>query len=127
MAEPRVELFLKREVVVVDKVGPVQVRIDAEHLAENGFAHFEKLLGEAGAFSEPIIAVAAGVGQGGRGDDRVVRKGGAVGVGGKVVGVIDFPCNPALHECHVFVGRHFDGLETTVEPSKRVVAVGCQS
>ncbi len=57
VGEARVELFLEVEVVEwLDEVRPVEVSVDAEHLAEDGLADLEELLREARGLANPVVA-----------------------------------------------------------------------
>lgn len=55
VAETAVEWLLQVQVIVrVDEVSPVQVSIDAEHLAEDGLADIEEIVGETATLSKPV-------------------------------------------------------------------------
>lgn len=109
------------------EMGPVEVSIDAEHLAEDGLAYVDEVLGKAGAFADPIGLTRVGeLGEGRRGDAGVVRVGDARGVGGEDIGVVDLARDPSLHKSHVFSGGKFNGLSAAVEPGEGVVTVICQ-
>jgi len=55
VAEATVHTLLEVEVVEwLDEVGPVQVSIDTEHLAEDGLADIVKLRGKTTALSNPV-------------------------------------------------------------------------
>lgn len=100
VGEAAVELLLEVEVVEgVGEVGPVEVGVDAEHLAEDGLADVDEGLGEARALADPFgLAGGAGeLGKRGGGDGRVVGVGDAGRVGGEDGGVVDLAGDPALH------------------------------
>lgn len=64
MAKATVQLLFEVEMVKrLDKVGPIQVCIDAEHLAEDGLADLDKVLGEPAAFANPVTTLASRSGQ----------------------------------------------------------------
>lgn len=55
MTETTVHGLFQREVVEgVDKMSPVKVRVNAEHLAEDGLADIDELDWEAAALSNPV-------------------------------------------------------------------------
>lgn len=59
----------------VNKVSPVQVGIDPEHLSEDGLADLEEVLWKTASLSDPVaIARAAQLGKRGRGYLGVVRE-----------------------------------------------------
>lgn len=119
VAEATIQLLLEVEVVEgVDKVRVVQVRVDAEHLAEDGLADAAELLGEPAALAEPVVG-RRGCGRGGEGC--VERVGDAFGVRGEDSGVVDLAGNPALHEGDVLIGGQLDGLVAAVEPGVGVI------
>lgn len=122
VGEAAVELLLEVEVVKgLEKVVPVQVGVDAEHLQENGAADADELAREAAAAPDPVLAVGP-VGLGRQGSTRH---------GGRVRGedsiVVQLARDPPLHQRHVLVRRQLNGLMAVVQPGVRVVAAaGCQ-
>ena len=63
--EAAVELFLQAQVVEgFAEVGPVQVSVDAEHLAEDGLANFNELGRESGRLADPVRTRQGGDGEG---------------------------------------------------------------
>lgn len=55
MTEATVQMLVKIEMVKrVDKVCPVKVRIDTEHLSEDSLTHINKLLWEATTLANPV-------------------------------------------------------------------------
>lgn len=128
VTEATVELLLEVDVVEgVGEVGPVEMGVDAEHLAEDGLADVDEVLGEARALADPVgLATGAGeLGQRRRRDGGVVRKGDARRIRGEDGEVVNLAGDPALHQCHVLVGRQLDRLAAAVEPGEGVVAVRC--
>lgn len=110
VTEAAVHRLLQIEAEHVVKVRPVQVRIDAEHLPEDGLARLHEVLREAAPLADPVRA---GLGQGGA-EGRVVGEGDARRVGGEQVAVIDLAADIALDQAEVFVCWDFDGLKPRV-------------
>jgi hypothetical protein len=55
MAETAVQVLVKAEMVErIDKMSPVEVRIDAKHLAEDGLTYVDELLRKAAALANPV-------------------------------------------------------------------------
>ena len=55
MAEATVHTLFEAEVVEwLDEVGPVEMSVDTEHLAEDGLANFGEVRGEAAALTDPV-------------------------------------------------------------------------
>lgn len=119
VAEAAVQLLLEVEVVEwLDEVGVVHVRVDAEHLEEDGLADGQEVLWETAPPAGPVPVGRVGdVGEGLlRGDGRVDGVGDAGGFGGEDVGVVDLAGYPPLHEGYILVCRQFNGLIATVQP-----------
>ena len=110
MAEAAVHGLLQVEAEHVVKVRPVQVRVDAEHLPEDGLARLHKVLREAAPLANPVRA---GLGQGGA-EGRVIGEGDARRVGGEQVAVVDLAADVTLDQAEVFVCWDFHGLEPRV-------------
>lgn len=127
VAEATVERLLKVQVVEgLDEVGPVEVSVDAEHLAEDGLAHLDEVLREAGPLADPIgLARVRKLRERRCSDGRIVRIGDARRISRENVGVVGLARDPSLHKSHVFIGGEFDGLPAAVQPSKRVISVSC--
>ena len=146
MTEATVHRLFQREVVEgVDEVGPVKVRVNAEHLAEDGLADINELNWEAAALSNPVArasqcgkrsvqgswtswdgsigpwCIEATGSKTSRRDGRtigVLRKGYASWVSREKVGVIYLSGYPSLHEGDVFISRDFNRLLARVQPSE---------
>ena len=110
MAEAAVHGLLQVEAEHVLKVRPVQVRVDAEHLPEDGLARLHEVLREAAPLADPVWS---GLGQGGA-EGWVVGKGDARRVGGEQVAVVYLAADVALDEAEVFVCWDFHRLEPRV-------------
>ncbi len=55
MAEAAVHAFFQVEMIEgFNEVGPIEVSVDTEHLAEDGLTDFDKIGGKATAFPNPI-------------------------------------------------------------------------
>lgn len=121
VAEAAIQLLLQVEVVEwLDEVGPVQVSVDAEHLAEDCLADLHKVLGEAAALANPVSL--ARIRHWKRRDGRIVCIRDARWIRGEDIGVVDLARDPALHKRHVLERRQFDGLPAAVEPGKGVIS-----
>lgn len=118
-----VELLLEVEVVEgVDKVSPVQVSIDSEHLSEDGLADLEEVLRESTSLSDPVtVAGAAQLGKRGSGYLRVVRERDTIVVCREDGGIVNLARDPTLHESDVLVGGQLNRLPLKVEPGKGVI------
>lgn len=144
MAEAAVHWLLKVEVVEgFDKVGPVQVRINSEHLAEDSLADLDELLWETTALSNPITGACklreGGVQRGRTSRDRsveatrgvgsacdlriadVVGEGNTSRISGEYVGVVGLAGDPSLHEGDVFMGRDLNRLSAGVQPGEGMI------
>lgn len=92
------------------------MRVDPEHLQEDGLADGAEVPREATPATEPLV------GNNGRGcEGWVGRKGDASGIGREDLGVIDLARYPALHESYVLIGGYLDGLHIPVEPGVGVI------
>lgn len=124
VAEAAVELFLQVEVVEgIDKVGPVEVGVDSEHLAEDGLADLDEFLGKAAPLPDPVpVARAAQLRERRCGDGGIMGEGDPVRVRWKDAEVINLTRDPALHEGDVLVCGQFHGLVSVIQPSERMIA-----
>lgn len=146
VAETAVHWLLKVEVVEwFDEMGPVQVRVDSEHLTEDGLADIDELLRETTALANPVTRACklreGGVQGGWTSRDRsvgargieatggvgsacdlrvadVVGEGNTSGVSGEDVGVVGLAGDPSLHERDVFMGRDLNRLSAGVQPGE---------
>jgi hypothetical protein len=121
-----VELLLKVEVVErVDEMGPVEMRIDTEHLSKDGLAHVDKVVRESASLAHPFtLAGASQLRQGRCRRGRVIGVGDAVGVGREDICVINLSRYPTLHQCDVLGRRELDRFPLAVQPGERVVSRG---
>lgn len=110
VAEAGIHGLLQVEAEHVVKVRPVQVRVDAEHLPEDGLARLHEVLREAAALADPI---GPGLGER-RAEGRVVGEGDARRVRGEQVAVVDLAADVALDQTEVFVCWDLHGLEPRV-------------
>ena len=125
----------------VQPVGVVDVRVQAEHLPEDGLAVVEEGLRETGALADPVGTAGEGAQRGGggrraRGDGgagvgavepagEVVRRCAGDGVRGEDVRVGQLAADPALDHADVVWGRDLDGVLVAVEPGVGVRAREC--
>ena len=93
MAEAAVHRLLQVEAEHVLKMGPVEVGVDSEHLAEDGLAELHKVLGEPAPLSHPVLT---GLGHGSA-KGRVVGVAHASCLGGKDGRVVDLARDVALN------------------------------
>lgn len=101
------------------EVSPVQMRVDAEHLPEDGLTDIEEVLGEAAALADPVVFGC--LGRVGGADRRVVCEGHTRRVGREDLLVVDLARDITLDEGEVLVRRDFTRLEAGVEPREGVV------
>ena len=128
----------------------VEVRVDAEHLTEDGLADIDEVNWETAALANPVTRARelreGGVQVGGTSRDRsvgargvqatrrvgstcdlrvtgVVSEGDASGIGGKDGSVVDLARDPSLHKRDVLVGWDLNWLAAGVQPRKGVIAV----
>lgn len=107
----------------IDKVSPVEVSVDTEHLAEDGLADFDEILGKAAPFPHPVpVARAAQLRERRRGDCGIVREGDAVRVRWENADIVNLTRDPALHQSYVLVCWQLDRLAPVVQPSERMIA-----
>lgn len=94
------------------------MRVDAEHLPEDGLTRLHEVLREAASLADPVRAR---LGQGGA-EGRVVSEGDARRIGGEQVAVVNLAADVALNEAEVFVCWDFHGLKPRVQPGEGVGA-----
>ena len=115
----------------VQPVGVVDVRVQPEHLPEDGLAVVEEGLREASGLAHPVVAGGEGAEGWGEGHGvvgpagRVVILGDDEVVGGEDVRVGELAADPALHHADVVRGGDFDGVLVAVEPGVGVGAGRC--
>lgn len=147
--EHRVELLLQVQVVEwLGEVGPVEVSVDAEHLAEDGLANLEEVAWEAGGLADPVVTgesrdwkVGGGwsrsrgrtwvggsgwesAGSWGSWSTEIVGVGDGAWVSWEDLRVLNLAGNPALHQSDILVSWNLHWLTAGVEPREGVVAVG---
>lgn len=107
VAETAVELLFEVQVIErLGEVGPVEVRIDTKHLAENGLANLDKVLGEARSFSHPVRLPRAGqLGERRCGNAGIVGVRDSRGLSGENLCVVNLARYPSLHKRNVLLGR----------------------
>ena len=123
----------------LDEMRVVDVRVQPEHLPEDRLDVRDEVLGEAGAFANPVMPGERGEwerrGGGPSSDGRVgawgVEPAGSIfgrgmgeRVGGENAGVAELAADPALHHAGVLGRGDTDGLFLMVEPGVSVGAVG---
>lgn len=107
VAEAAVELFLEVQMIErLSEVGPVEMCIDTEHLAEDGLADLDEILGEAGSFSHPVrLPRASQLGKRCCGNARIVSIRDSRGLGREYLCVVNLARDPSLHKRNVLLGR----------------------
>lgn len=107
----------------LDKVCPVKVGVDSEHLTEDGLADFHKVLGKARPLADPVRLAGAGQLREGRGRDAgVVCVRHARRICWENLGVVNLAGYPSLHKLDVLKSRKLDGFSPTVQPSEGVIS-----
>lgn len=95
----------------VDKVGPVEVRVDSEHLAEDSLADLDEVLRKAAPFPGPVpVARAAQLREWCCGDCGIVSEGDAIRVRWEDADIINLTRDPALHKGDVLACWQLDRL-----------------
>lgn len=105
-------------------MSPVQVSVDAEHLAEDGLANLDEVLGEPTALADPIhLTGIRELRQRRCGDRRVVGVRDAIRVSREDVRVVNLPGDPSLHQRNVLICWQLNRFPFIVEPCERVVSI----